>query len=103
VSRGARRDRFRRKQRAPHDIGFSTELAGRNDEDIRLQHETWPQLDVERRREQLTQRVRPNVRIKENCEVNDGSLVRPVWRGRHEHIALHELPSLPGGAASRAL
>jgi len=48
-----------------HDVRSTSDLTGRHDEQIGLQDQARLELDVEWRREELTERVRPNVSIDE--------------------------------------
>jgi hypothetical protein len=76
------------------------DLMDRQHEYVRLHDGIGLELDVERRRVHLTDRIPPEVLHERVQQESDGTLMRLVRRRRHEQLPVHELVT---GRRQRAL
>src|SRR5439155_17949 len=88
VTRGTRRDGLDREDQVAHGVAAYAELAGWHNEDVGLQDQPGLEIHVERRGEELAERVSFYIGAEQQRQFHHDSLVRPVRRWRHEGLAV---------------
>src|SRR5687768_1620808 len=77
-----------------NEIAPLSKVTRRDEEQVRLQNQPRVETHIRRDGKQVSESVLTHVRRERIIQSRDGALMHPVRRRRHQHLAVHILPTL---------